>query len=92
MAARSDMIDVMGFAALYPSYGLRAGRNFPDSKIVGAKLVGSYENVGWVERSETHHLPHVLRSLAKIPDIIGDIACPILGIDSEFHHPMELRR
>jgi hypothetical protein len=26
-----------------------------------------------------------------MPDMIGDIACPVLGIDSEFHHTMERR-
>jgi hypothetical protein len=33
---------------------------------------------------ETHPLSHVLWSLAKMPDMIGDIACPVLGIVPSF--------
>src|ERR1700694_5734250 len=32
-----------------------------------------------------------LRPFAKLSTVIRDIACPILGIDSELHHTMERR-
>jgi hypothetical protein len=41
--------------------------------------------VGWVERSDTHHL----LPLSKNPAIMRDIACPILRIDAELHHAVE---
>jgi hypothetical protein len=33
----------------------------------------------------------VLSSLAKIPSVVRDIACPVLRIDSKLHHAMERR-
>jgi hypothetical protein len=41
--------------------------------------------VGWVERSDIHHL----LPFAKNHAIMRDIACPTLGIDAELHHAVE---
>ena len=57
--------------------------DLPDPEAHVRKHVGQL--VGWVERSDTHHL----LPLSKNPAIMRDIACPILGIDAELHHAME---
>ena len=59
MAARSDMIDVMGFAALYPSYILVTPDKFCPDYFRIRKITASPQPVGWIERSETHHVDHV---------------------------------
>src|SRR6202047_1304740 len=48
--------------------------------------------VGWVEPLAKPIIsPRDLRPFAKIPAVIRDIACPILGIDSKLYHTMERR-
>jgi len=44
------------------------------------------ETVGWVERSDTHHLAAYSTPLAKLPVEAETIACPILWIDTVSHH------
>jgi len=46
--------------------------------------------VGWVERSETHHLT-ALRPFTKVTIHLRHITRPILGIDPELHHAVERR-
>ena len=47
----------MGFASLYPSYGLRTTGAVPMMQIQMVRMRGCAAPypVGWVERSETHH-------------------------------------
>src|SRR6266496_3569135 len=49
------------------------------------------EIVGWVERSDTHHLAAYSTPLAKLPVEAETIACPILWIDTVSHHAMKRR-
>src|SRR5207244_1749734 len=46
--------------------------------------------VGWVERSETHHLT-TLRPLAKTRTQFHNIAGPIFGVNPKRHHAVERR-